>query len=90
MVDLSVVQNLINGLVVLIVAVVALAGAGGVAAVVMIARQHKRSLEMAFESLPVAWQATIRDLIVAIGGVYDFVEDLTDGEDDPEGAGGAG
>jgi uncharacterized membrane protein len=82
-------QNLVNGLVVIIVALIGVVGAGGVTAFIMVMRQNKRSLEMAYNALPVEWQATIRDLVLKTGTIYDFVEDITDG-DVEEGMGGAG
>jgi len=63
-------------------AIVALLTSGGVAAFVALLRQHKRSLEMAYNALPPAWQTVIRQAVLDAKSVADLADDVTDNKID--------
>jgi len=59
-------------------AIVALLTSGGVAAFVALLRQHKRSLEMAYNALPPTWQNVIRQTVLDAKSVAELADDVTD------------
>ncbi len=63
---------------VFVFALVALLTSGGVAAFVALLRQHKRSLEMAYNALPLSWQDVIRMAVLDAKAVTDLADDATD------------
>ncbi len=71
-----------QGMWVFVFALVALLTSGGVAAFVALLRQHKRSLEMAYNALPPAWQEIIRQAVLDAKSVADLADDLTDKKSD--------
>lgn len=69
--------TLFNGLVVLVIALLALLTGGGVAAFVQLGRQNKANLELAYKALPPDWQAFIRELVTSAHSVADLADEVT-------------
>lgn len=69
--------TIFNGLIVLVIALIALLVGGGVAAFVTIGRQNKANLELAYKALPPDWQTFIRELVTNAHSLIDLADEVT-------------
>lgn len=79
--------NIINGLIIIGGALIALATGGGVLAMLTLLRTRKAEVERAFLSLPPETQAeitrlinTVNGVVMSVGEVLKYLVDVTDGD----------